>query len=202
MLRRSLGFPRIKATRLPSNIRMRSTKSQSIAAGAALRAARVFGRASSFTFHTGIFLGGLGLIGVCGYYLVHELVLPSSDVQIFQRSFALIEKDAKSQQLLGTKMKAHGEDTRSRNTINRPLATKRGVDMYGREHVKMQFHVDGDKASGVVRLELIDNRGHLDYRYLVLEVPGHSNHFLINKEPQRPKGTGLFGIKWGPRKSE
>lgn len=182
---------------------MKSTAPRSFAAGAGLRAARLFGRASSFTFYTGIFLGGVGLIGVCGYYLARELILPSSDVQVFQRAFGLVEKDPKSQELLGTKLKAHGEDTRSRNTINRPLASRRAVDRYGREHVKMQFHVDGDKASGVVRLELIDdNHGHLEYRYLVLEVPGHGKHFLINNEPQRPKGVGLFGIKWGPRKSE
>lgn len=72
----------------------------------------------------------------------------------------------------------------------------------------MQFHVEGEKNIGLVRLEMIkDPHGSnaFEYRYLVLEVPDHPRIYLIDKTPQPAKKTagGLFwGIKWGPKKDE
>nr|UJH94619.1 Tim21 [Starmerella bombicola] len=159
-------------------------------------------RGASFGFYTAIVLGGLGIFGVTGYYLANELLLPSSDGQLFHKAFALIEKDEHTAQLLGTRLKAHGETTNQRNVKTRPIASSRGVDRYGREHVLMQFHVDGERASGLARLDAVkDTSGHIDFRYLVLEVPGEAKHFIINKEVKPARSGGLFGIHWGPKRS-
>lgn len=158
-------------------------------------------RAATFTFYSALVIGALGFTGVATYYFAQELLLPSSDVQVFQRAFHLIEQDAKSRELLGEKLKAHGEQTNNRWAHNRPIASRRSVDHYGREHVVMQFHVDGEKNTALARLELIDNAGKRDFRYLVLEIPGHGRHYLINETPSKPKGRGFFGIQWGPKKN-
>lgn len=157
-------------------------------------------RAATFTFYSALVVGALGLTGVATYYFAQELLLPSSDVQIFQRAFHLIEQDAKTKELLGDKLKAHGETTNNRWAHNRPIASRRGVDQHGREHVVMQFHVDGEKNTALARLELIDNAGKRDFRYLVLEIPHYGRHYLINETPTKPKRGGLFGIRWGPKK--
>lgn len=110
----------------------------------------------------------------------------------------------KSIQMLGKRMKAHGEPTTQRNVKSRPLATSRYTDRFGREHIKMRFYIDGKKNSGIVNLETVSVEGGIpEYRYIVLEV-GNKRHFLVNNDDKlTPKRDGgLFGIKWGKPKSK
>lgn len=216
MLRiKSLYPPRLASLRLLEGRSFATTRNVGLRQSAAARSqtgSATFGaslarfvasarRAATFSFYSALVLGALGFTGVATYYFAQELLLPSSDVQVFQRAFHLIERDAKTKELLGEKLKAHGEQTNNRWAHNRPIASRRSVDQYGREHVVMQFHVDGEKNTALARLELIDNAGKRDFRYLVLEIPGHGRHYLINETPSKPKGRGLFGIQWGPKKS-
>lgn len=188
------------ARRQPLRIGLRPKSTQSTAAFMARTVAYVR-RGFSFGLSTAVVLGGVGVIGVTGYYLAQELLLPSSEGQLFHKAFKLVENDEKSVGILGLPLKAHGEPTNQRNVKTRPIASGRFYDGVGREHIMMQFHVDGSKKSGLVRLEVVDNRGKLDFRYVVLEVPGESRHFLVNNDRAgaSKRSGGLFGIRWGPK---
>ncbi|KAF5092999.1 hypothetical protein D0Z03_002599 [Geotrichum reessii] len=168
---------------------------------------------ASFSFYTAVVLSGVGLFGLVVYYFVSELLLPTSDVQLFNKTFSIIKKDPECQRLIGTKMQAHGETNESGNNNKwartRPLASKRGVDKYGREHVWLQFHIEGDLlepgTDALVRMEMIrDPHGSnaFEYRYLVLEVPNHPRIYLIDNTPNpaaKAKSTGFLGVKWGKK---
>lgn len=188
------------ARRQPLRIGVRPRSTQSTAAFLA-RSVAYARRGFSFGYNTAVVLGGVGVLGVAGYFLTQELLLPSSEGQLFHKTFKLVENDEKSVDILGKPLKAHGEPTNQPNVKTRPLASTRFYDGVGREHILMQFHVDGSKKSGVVRLEVVDNRGKLDYRYVVLEAPGESKHFLINNDRAgaSKRSGGLFGIRWGPK---
>lgn len=170
-------------------------------------------RAASFTFYTGLVLGGIGLTGIVVYYFVKDVLLPTSDARVFNRALAIVRKDEKSANILGGgRLKAYGEQTDNKWARSRPIASRRGFDGHGREHLIMQFHVEGELASGLVRLEMIESEeksktgiGKYDFRYLVLEVPGHPRHYIIdNSEKPRKKDTsaGFLGVRWGKPKSD
>lgn len=167
----------------------------------------------SFSFYSLIVVGGLGLTGLVVYYFVSDILLPTSDVQVFNRAFHIIQKDEETQKRLGgSKIKAYGEKTDNKWARNRPIASRRGFDFAGREYLLMQFHVAGDLEEGLVRLEMAKsdepNRAgaaQFDFRYLVLEVPGYQRHYLIDNTPKTPKrnfstNKGFLGVKWGKKK--
>ncbi|ANB12719.1 Tim21p [Sugiyamaella lignohabitans] len=168
--------------------------------------------AFSFIFASGLVIGGIGLTGIVIYYFVNDILLPTSDVQIFNKAFSIIEKDPQCQKLLGgSKIKAYGEETSSKwGNRNRPIASRRGMDGRGLEHVLMHFHVKGDIAEGVARLEMIESGeksslgiGKFDFRYLVVEVPGSPRVYLIdnsNKPKAKDPNAGFLGVRWGPKK--
>lgn len=175
------------------------TRRFSVAALAGRTAAAVR-RGATFGFYTSIVLGGVGIVGVTGYYLAQELLLPSSDGRLFHKAFKMIEQDSTCKELLGDNLKAHGEYTNQRNVKSRPVASGRVTDPYGVEHILMQFHVDGPKAKGIAKLEVLETKKGMDFNYLYVEVPGHGRHYIVNKRAQRAsRSGGLFGIKWGPR---
>lgn len=74
----------------------------------------------------------------------------------------------------------------------------------------MQFHVVGDLAEGLVRLEMIrDPAGSnkFEYRLLTLEAPPRSGHRTVlidtNPRPVKKSASNLFwGIKWGKKKED
>jgi mitochondrial import inner membrane translocase subunit TIM21 len=163
--------------------------------------------AASFSFYSVLVLGGIGLSGLVVYYFVSDILLPTSDVQVFNRAFSIIQKDPQAQKLLGSsKLSAYGESSDNKWARSRPIASRRGVDQTGREHLIMQFHVKGE-IEGLVRLEMIksDEKNHagigkFDFRYLLLEVPGSKRYYLIdNTSKPKPKDehTGFLGVKWG-----
>ena len=166
--------------------------------------------AASFSFYSAIVLGGIGLLGLVIYYFVSEVLLPTSDVQLFNKTFSIIKKDPECQRILGTRMQAHGESTGSNKWArSRPVASRRGFDNYGREHLWMQFHVEGELITGdqdaIVRLEMVrDPHGSntFEYRYLVLEAPHQPRLYLIDNTPTpalKDKSTGFLGVKWGKK---
>lgn len=166
--------------------------------------------AASFSFYSAIVLGGIGLFGLVVYYFVSEVLLPTSDVQLFNKTFSIIKKDPECQRILGMKMQAHGEASGNKWSRSRPVASRRGYDSYGREHLWMQFHVEGDLIQeadngALVRLEMVrDPHGSnaFEYRYLVLEVPNQPRLYLIDNTPTpaiKNTNTGFLGVKWGKK---
>lgn len=166
--------------------------------------------AASFSFYSALVLGGVALSGLVVYYFVCDILLPTSDVQIYERAVSIVEKDPNCQKLLGgDRITAYGENVGNKWTRNRPIASRRGFDRYGREHVYMQFHVKGNVEEGVVRLEMVENQqehsvfkvGHFDFRYLVLETAGERLYVIEDTEKTKPKKkTGFLGVNWGPKR--
>uniref|UniRef100_A0A060T7W4 Mitochondrial import inner membrane translocase subunit Tim21 n=1 Tax=Blastobotrys adeninivorans TaxID=409370 RepID=A0A060T7W4_BLAAD len=169
--------------------------------------------ATSFSFYSAIVLAGVGMSGLVIYYFISDILLPTSDVQVFNRAFHLVKEDEEClRRLGGNKLSAYGEQSGNKWARNRPIASRRGFDGAGREHLLMQFHVKGDLAEGLVRLEMVksDKKGHggigqFDFRYLALEVPGYNRYYLIDNSPKLPKrqwtnNTGFLGVKWGKPK--
>lgn len=154
-------------------------------------------RALTFLGSSAFVLAGFGLTGFAAYSLWGVLLAPSSDVVIFNKAFGLIEKDQKVKDVLGSKLKGHGESTNNRWNHTRPIASRRGLDRYGREHITMRFVVEGMKGKGLARLELIDDmKGHRDFRYLLVELPNYGIHYIINEVPQSSRKKGWFGLSW------
>jgi import inner membrane translocase subunit TIM21 len=130
---------------------------------------------------------------------------------VFNRAFSIVKKDQKSINILGGgRLKAYGEQTDNKWARSRPIASRRGYDGLGREHLLMQFHVQGDLAEGLVRLEMVESEektktgiGKYDFRYLVLEVPGQARHYIIDnseKPRKQSRNTGFLGVRWGKPK--
>ena len=161
-------------------------------------------RGFSFFASSAVVIAGVGILGLTAYYLSQELLVTGSDNQLFHKAFAKVDEDSKVHELLGPNLKAHGESTNQRNVKSRPLATQRFFDQYGREHVVMQFHVDGDLDTAVVKYEVIMNTqtGNYDYRYLLVDTEKHGRHYLINTDVVPKRSGGLFGIKWGKKNDD
>lgn len=163
-------------------------------------------RAATFSFYSVLVLTGVGLSGLVVYYFVNDILLPTSDVQVFNRAFSIVKKDPQAQKLLGSaRLSAYGESSDNKWARSRPIASRRGFDQTGREHLIMQFHVKGE-IEGLVRLEMVKSNeknhagvGKFDFRYLLLEVPGTKRYYLIDNtaKPKPKESTGFLGVKWG-----
>lgn len=188
-----------------------SSSSSSFQASPKIPFSQKFSRAVSFSFYSGIVLAGAGLSGLVVYYFVNDILLPTSDVQVYNRAFSIIEKDEEAVKMLGGgRITAYGETSDNKWARNRPVASRRGFDGRGREHLLMQFHAKGELAEGLVRLEMVQSDeksvtgiGKFDFRYLVLEVPGYKRLYLIDNGNLQPKpksgDTGFLGVKWGKK---
>ena len=57
-----------------------------------------------------------------GYLFVSEILLPSSDVALYNKTFSIIEKDPICLEVLGDRIKAHGEEQSNKWARSRPIA--------------------------------------------------------------------------------
>ncbi|ODQ63752.1 TIM21-domain-containing protein [Nadsonia fulvescens var. elongata DSM 6958] len=174
--------------------------------------AQRLGRFVSFTFYSSLVMGGLGIVGLVVYYFTTEVILPSGDVQLFNKSLKLVQEHPECQAILGTdRLKAYGESHENAKMRNRPIASRRTLDAHNQEHLWMRYYVKGELAEGVVKLEMVKydkavqareegqernlwdqittffSKSDFEYRYLVLDVPGHSRVYLINNDAQPTK---------------
>ncbi|CAH8874231.1 unnamed protein product [Trichobilharzia szidati] len=116
-----------------------------------------------------IVIGGLALTGAILYTIVQELFSSKSSNGVYNDAFKICKSDNRVLNLLGSSIKAHG-DPKSRGR-RRNIAHDSWYDDKGRLHMAMKFHLDGNLASGVVHLEVVENESkEFEYRYLVLET--------------------------------
>lgn len=191
-------------------VRKYSTSNSGASAPPKISAFQRIKLAASFSFYSVVVLAGVGVLGLVIYYFVSEVLLPTSDVQLFNKTVSILKKDPECQRILGTKLVAHGEASGNKWSRTRPVASRRGFDGYGREHLWMQFHIEGERIADIengalARMEMIrDPRGSnkFEYRYLVLEVPGQPRVHLIDNTVAphvRDKNVGFLGVKWGKK---
>lgn len=75
-------------------------------------------------------------------------------------------------------------------------------DSSGTEHLVMHFNMEGPRDKGVVSLHMTKrpSQDEFEYKYLALDVPGHSRIYLENADSAANslgKGvTKLFGVQW------
>ncbi|KAJ5172544.1 TIM21-domain-containing protein [Penicillium capsulatum] len=161
-----------------------------------------FSRATQQSFNFVIVLAGVVLTGGVGMLLWQEVISPNSKTWQFEKAVERIKDDTRCTRLLGDRreIKAYGQQSSTRWAHNRPIATTVEKDRLGREHMRMNFHVEGPRSSGTVHVHMIKplDENSWEYQLLALDVPGHSR-IILEKAPEKPSVASslkLFGIKW------
>ncbi|KAK1139012.1 mitochondrial import inner membrane translocase subunit tim21 [Aspergillus melleus] len=159
-------------------------------------------RATQQSFNFVVVLAGAVLTGGVFYLLYTEVFSPNSRTWQYEKAVERIKNDSRCTDLLGDRREitAFGENTGSRWARNRPIASSIDKDRLGREHLKMNFHVEGPRNSGVVFVHMIKSHDQNDWQYhlLALEVNGHSR-IVLEQAPEKPgvgKALKLLGIQW------
>ncbi|KAJ5907476.1 hypothetical protein N7495_000158 [Penicillium taxi] len=159
-------------------------------------------RATQQSFNFVIVLAGVVLTGGVFTLLYQEVFSPNSRTWQFEKAVERIKDDPRCIMLLGDRreIKAFGENTSSRWARNRPIATTEEKDRLGREHLRMNFHVEGPLNAGVVIVHMMKplDRNEWEYQLLALDVKGHSR-LILEKATEKPSVASslkLFGIQW------
>ncbi|KAK3398753.1 import inner membrane translocase subunit tim-21, mitochondrial [Sordaria brevicollis] len=174
-----------------------------------LSAGEKAGRAVQQTFNFGLVILGVVMTGGIAYLLFTDVLSPESKTAYFNRAVDRIRADPRIVALLSPgdpkKIAAHGEETGNKWRRARPLAATVEKDSKGVEHLKMHFHVEGPRGSGVVGLHLTKQPGAWEHEYqtFYVDIRGHKRIYLENKEAERTAakkgGKGEFkflGVKW------
>ncbi|KAB8270672.1 hypothetical protein BDV24DRAFT_88300 [Aspergillus arachidicola] len=159
-------------------------------------------RATQQSFNFVIILAGAALTGGVFYLLYSEVFSPNSRTWQYEKAVERILDDSRCTDILGDRreIKAYGESTSNKWARNRPIATTIEKDRLGREHLRMNFHVEGPRNQGVVHVHMIKplDKNEWEYQLLALDVKGHSR--VILEQAREKPGVGqalkIFGIQW------
>ncbi|KAJ5725638.1 L-galactonate dehydratase [Penicillium malachiteum] len=161
-----------------------------------------FSRATQQSFNFLIVIAGVVLTGGVFTILWQDVISPNSRTWQFEKAVDRIKDDARCTKLLGDprEIKAFGENTSSKWARHRPIATAVEKDRLGREHLRMNFHVEGPLNSGIVFVHLIKplDQSEWEYQLLALDVKGHSRVILEKAVEKTSVASSmkLFGIQW------
>ncbi|KAJ9209501.1 hypothetical protein DTO166G4_8900 [Paecilomyces variotii] len=160
-------------------------------------------RATQQSFNFVVVLIGAVMTGGVFYFLFTDVLSPNSPTRQFDKAVDRIKDDPRCTELLGDpkEIVAHGSSTGSRWARNRPIATNVETDQSGREHLKMQFWVEGPRNEGHVNLHMVRQPDQWEYEYLLLavDIKGHQRIYLENAADKIKGGKGplkIFGIQW------
>ncbi|KAJ5711459.1 L-galactonate dehydratase [Penicillium malachiteum] len=159
-------------------------------------------RATQQSFNFLVVIAGVVLTGGVFTLLWQDVISPNSRTWQFEKAVNRIKDDARCTKLLGDprEIKAFGENTSSKWARHRPIATSVEKDRLGREHLRMNFHVEGPLNSGIVFVHLIKplDQSEWEYQLLALDVKGHSRVILEKAVEKTSVASSLklFGIQW------
>lgn len=159
-------------------------------------------RATQQSVNFTVVLVGAILTGGAFTLLYLEVLSPNSKTWQYEKAVERIKDDVRCTDILGDRREiaAFGESTWSRWARNRPVASTIEKDRIGREHLKMNFNVEGPLNSGVVYLHMVKPHevNEWQYRLLALDVKGHKRIFLEQHEDRGGalKPLRIFGIQW------
>ncbi|KKK19704.1 hypothetical protein P175DRAFT_0483519 [Aspergillus ochraceoroseus IBT 24754] len=159
-------------------------------------------RATQQSFNFVVILAGVVLTGGVFTLLYQEVFSPNSKTWQFEKAVERIKDDARCTDILGDKREIvfYGENTSSRWARNRPIATTIEKDRLGREHLRMNFHVEGPRNSGIVFVHMMKplDKSEWEYQLLALDVKGHSRVILeqAHEKPGVGQALKIFGIQW------
>lgn len=159
-------------------------------------------RATQQSLNFVVILAGAALTGGVFYLLYTEIFSPNSSTWQYEIAVGRIKDDPRCTDILGDRreIKAYGEETNSRWARTRPIATSQGKDRLGREHLRMNFHVEGPRNSGTVFVHMMKplDKNEWEYQLLALDVKGYSRVILeqAHEKPGVGKALKIFGIQW------
>ncbi|KAJ5896267.1 L-galactonate dehydratase [Penicillium subrubescens] len=159
-------------------------------------------RATQQSFNFVVVLAGAVLTGGVAYLFYTDVVSPNSRTWQYEKAVERVKDDARCIKLLGDRreIRAHGETTNSRWARNRPIASTIEKDRLGREHLRMNFHVEGPLNSGIVHVHMMKplDKNEWEYQLLAVDVKGHSRIILekASEKPSVASSLKLFGIQW------
>ncbi|KAF9886684.1 hypothetical protein FE257_011198 [Aspergillus nanangensis] len=159
-------------------------------------------RATQQSFNFMIIIAGAALTGGVFYLLYTEIFSPNSRTWQYEKAVERILDDTRCTDILGDRreIKAYGEATTSRWARNRPIATSLEKDRLGREHLRMNFHVEGPRNSGIVFVHMMKplDKSEWEYQLLALDVKGYSRVILeqAHNKPGVGQALKIFGIQW------
>ncbi|KAJ5113243.1 hypothetical protein N7456_001777 [Penicillium angulare] len=159
-------------------------------------------RATQQSFNFLVVIAGVVLTGGVFTLLWQDVFSPNSRTWQFEKAVDRIKDDARCTKLLGDRreIKAFGENTSSKWARHRPIATSVEKDRLGRDHLRMNFHVEGPLNSGTVFVHMMKplDKSDFEYQLLALDVKGHSR-VVLEKAVEKPSVASslkLFGLQW------
>ncbi|RMJ22538.1 TIM21 [Aspergillus sp. HF37] len=160
-------------------------------------------RATQQSVNFMVVLAGAVLTGGVFTLLYLEVFSPNSSTWQFEKAVERIKDDSQCTDLLGDRrqIKAYGQSTWSRWARNRPIATSVQKDQLGRDHLRMNFNVEGPLNRGVVQLHMVKPLDKNEWQYLLLSLDVHGHRRINIEKASDSAATGkkpvkLFGIQW------
>lgn len=118
--------------------------------------------------YAGFVFMGFGVALVIFYAVFSELFSSKSPHKVYSKAVDYVISDDRVQNAIGDQIKSFGEETRRGR---RQHVSHIEYEKDGRTYLRMKFHVKGNRASGTVHLEMVENdAGKFEYRYLFVIV--------------------------------
>jgi mitochondrial import inner membrane translocase subunit TIM21 len=140
--------------------------------------------------------------GGVGYFLWGSVFSPDSKTSHFNRAVDELRASPRVRELIGPakKINAYGDGGWNRWVRNAPIRSTITKDGNGREHMLLEFNIEGPNGRGRVHAHLMKATASSPYQYkkLSLDVPGQATVYLYNDESPKSKGKGFkfLGFNW------
>lgn len=127
-------------------------------------------------YYTGFIIAGLGVLGMMAYYIGSELFSSGSANGVYTKAFKLCKSNTQVIDNFGEPLKGYGEMTRRgrRRHVSHLEYDKEGV-----KHMRMKFYIEGPIRKGTVNLEVYQNEGRYQYRYMFVELDDNPYRTII-----------------------
>ena len=125
-------------------------------------------------------VGLVGLAGMCGYYIFHELIggTKLSNNQLFNEVFEEVRNHPEVTGRLGSPVKGYGRDHGGKREGRRNfIESDEYHDEDGVFVLRIKFNLKGPRGTG--RMYAEKKQGSSKYEYLIFEVPGRGGNEAI-----------------------
>ncbi|KAL5252735.1 hypothetical protein ACHWQZ_G015484 [Mnemiopsis leidyi] len=115
-----------------------------------------------------VVIGGCGIVLYLAYMVLSEFFSNVSPSSVFKMAMKKILKDERASMILGDKIKGFGDpNSRTRKRLEHQPYMVADVD-----YLRVVFHVEGSKRSGVVSCDLKKSKNGWKTRYIIINLDG------------------------------
>ncbi|XP_063678488.1 uncharacterized protein LOC134814322 [Bolinopsis microptera] len=115
-----------------------------------------------------VIIGGCGIVLYLAYMVLSEFFSNVSPSSVFKMAMKKIMKDERTSLILGDKIKGYGDpNSRTRKRLEHQPYMVADVD-----YLRVIFHVEGTKRSGVVSCDLKKSKNGWKTRYIIIKLDG------------------------------